>query len=107
MDYPTERASGGRMSLEEDLNNFPDKVASALEGWRIATLDREKREALLYAQFKGEDKERTATEIRSLIHSSEERYQAVLLEIKSEAEYTRLYEKLMGIKKIAQMKIAI
>ncbi len=95
------------MTLEEELDKYPDLCAIALEKWRIATLDREKWEALLYARFKGEDKERTTTEIRALIHSDEERYTRVLSEIKAEAEYTRFYEKLMGLKKIAQLRVAM
>lgn len=96
----------GNSDIEQSLDTLPDQVASALERWRISTLDREKCEALLYAQFKGEGKDRTATEIRSLIHADERRYNAVLDEIKMEASYNRLYETLMACKKKADLRTA-
>ena len=92
-------------SLENDLETLPDEVATALQLWRISTLDRERTEAILHARFKAEE-ERTATEVKALINASPERYQAVLNEIKAESEYTRLYERLMGAKKLASLRTA-
>lgn len=92
--------------LEQSLADLPDKVADALKDWRIATLERERCEALLYAEFKGQDKERTATEIKALIHASNNRYQSVMREIKAESEYNRLYERLMALKKRCYLRTA-
>lgn len=91
--------------LEADLESLPDEVAAALMAWRIATLDREKAEALLYARFKAEG-DRTATEIKSFINASPERYEAVLGEILAESGYTRLLEKLLSAKKLASLRTA-
>lgn len=92
--------------LEDSLSQLPDKVADALQKWRIATLEREKCEALLYMGFKGGQVDRTATEIKALINGSGERYSCVLDEIKAESEYVRLNEKLMAIKKEMSMRTA-
>ena len=91
---------------EEALESLPDLVADALEDWRRATLMREKEEALLYLRFKGEDNERSATEIKALVHSSDSRYLACLDELKAESKYERLYERLMSKKKIADLRTA-
>lgn len=92
--------------IEQALNELPDQVADALEKWRIATLDREKCEALLYAGIKGEDKGKTATEIRADINASQARYESVLEEIKAESNYQRLYEKLLAAKRKASLRTA-
>lgn len=94
-------------TLEEELESLPDQVAAFLEVWRLKTLEREKTEALLYVQFKGEDKERSATEIRALINASEGRYRAVLDELKSEAQYQKVYERLMAKKLVARLRVAM
>lgn len=85
--------------LEHALESLPDQIAAALHEWRLATLNRQKVEALLYAKFKGEDKERLATEIKHLIHADGGRYEAVLEEVKAESNYTRLLEKHLSNKK--------
>ena len=92
--------------LEEALERGPDEVADALELWRTATLNREKTEAILYLRFKGEDKERSATEIKALVHSDSLRYSDVLREIKAESGYERLYERLLANKKRADLRTA-
>ena len=96
----------GNADIEQDLQELPEKVADALQAWRMATLDREKCEGLLYSLYKGEDKERTATEIRALVHASDARYSCILAEIKAEANYERLYESLMCAKKKADLRTA-
>ncbi len=97
---------GSKTDLESQLDSLPDEVASALEAWRTATLDRERKEALLYAQFKGEDKERSATEIKAMVHADDGRYKTVLAEIASEANYIRIYERLLSVKKRASLRTA-
>lgn len=93
-------------NIEETLLDLPDQVAAALMSWRIATLDREKVEALLFASIKGQDPAKSATEIKSTIQANGERYTAVLNEIKAEANYTRLYEQLLSAKKRASLRTA-
>lgn len=94
-------------TLEGQLDALPDQVAAFLETWRKMTLERERCEALLYARFKGEDKDRSATEIKEMIKADASRYQAVLNEIKAEAQYIKVYETLMSIKKKASLRVAM
>lgn len=98
--------SPGNVDLEALLDILPDQVADALEAWRVATLDRERCEALLYAALKGADDGKTATEIKASINSDPARYSAVLEEIKAESNYTRLYEKLLSAKRRASLRTA-
>jgi hypothetical protein len=92
--------------LENELQALPDKVADALLNWRLATLDREKTDALLYASIKGADKGLTATEIKAMIQGDQGHYNAVLAEIKAESEYKRTDEILMAKKKLASLRTA-
>lgn len=94
------------VNLESDLEQLPDLIAKALLDWRLMTLEREKCEALLYLKFKGEDQERSATEIRELVRSNEDRYKKVLSELKAEANYVRLYERLLASKKLCDLRTA-
>ncbi len=96
----------GNLDIEEQLSTLPDRVAEALEQWRIASLDREKIEALLFASIKGQNTELSATEIKSRIHADLNRYESVLHEIKAESNYTRLYERLLSAKKRASLRTA-
>lgn len=96
---------GNNAEIEGDLASLPDAVADALQAWRIATLEREKSEALLYARFRA-DGDKTVPEVKSLINASSERYMAVLDEIKAESQYQRLYEKLLAAKRLAGLRTA-
>lgn len=98
--------SAGNLDVEEALDKLPDEVATALSKWRIATLARETKEALLYCKYKGEDKERSATEIKALININQDRYNYVMEEIKAEAIYKQLEERLMAMKKRASLRTA-
>jgi len=93
-------------NIEAVLESMPDVVASALQDWRIATLDREKVEALLYAATKAQDSDKSAAEIKAIINANPDRYQAVLNEIKAESQYVRLYERLLSAKKRASLRTA-
>lgn len=92
--------------LEADLETLPEKLGDAKESWRIKTLNRERAEALLYARLKGEDKKRTVDDIKSLVRADDGRYAAVLEEIKAEAAYERMHEKLMATKHISGIRRA-
>ena len=94
------------LDLDAALDKLPDDVADALETWRIATLDREKCEALLFAAIKGTNDKMTAAEIKARINSDGNRYAAVLEEIKAESAYQRLSERLMAVKKRASLRTA-
>lgn len=91
---------------QEILDTYPDLVADAQMDWEKKTLEREKEEALLYLNYKGQDKERTATEIKALVNSDKKRFDAVLAEIESKGNYTRLYETLLSAKKNASQRVA-
>lgn len=92
--------------VEQGLNELPDQVAAALEAWKTKTLECEKCEALLYLEFRAINDGKTATDIKAMVNASEIRFQAVLSELQSEAAYTRLYEKLMSVKKLASLRTA-
>lgn len=93
--------------LEKALIDLPDEVADALLVWRTATLNREREEALLHAKLRARDIEMPAAQLKALINANDTRYEFVLIEIKAESEYNRKYEKLMGAKKIAALRVAV
>lgn len=93
-------------NIEETLLELPDKVAAALEVWEIATLNRERNDALLFAMIKGRDEKKSATEIKMEIQAHPEHYEAALNEIKAHALYTRLYEQLLAGKRRASLRTA-
>lgn len=92
--------------LEQALEELPDKIAEALLVWRMRTLERERVDAVLHAQFKGTDKGMTATDIKALINADQGHYNAVLTEITAESEYKRLDETLLAKKKLASLRSA-
>ena len=92
--------------LEQELEEGPERVSKALLNWRKASLEREKKEALLYLKFKGEDGKKTVNEIGALVDSCDERYDLKLLEAVCEAEYHRVLEKLLAAKKLADLRTA-
>lgn len=98
--------SFGNVDLEKELNDLPDKVATAQENWGLKKLEREKIEALLHIAFKGSNEKFTVADIKAAINSDKDRYQAMIEEIKAEAQYNRLYEQLMSIKKLASLRTA-
>lgn len=98
--------SPGNLDLEQALADGPDLIADALEKWRVASLEREKIEALLYASVKGGADKITASEIRARINSDPNRYDAVLAEIRAEANYTRLLERHLSNKRRASLRVA-
>lgn len=93
-------------ALEEHLHNLPDKVAAAKEKWSTKSLDRKMLEGQLYSSFKAENPDATNNDLKYMLLSSMARYSAELEEIKAEAEYIRLNEKLMAIKKEMSMRTA-
>lgn len=96
--------------IEKDLAEYPDKVADALEAWRTATAEKEKVEAMAYLRLKGaseaQEIERTVVELKAMTKQDDEVFQAVLKELKAEAQYIRLNEKLMAAKKLASLRTA-
>jgi hypothetical protein len=97
-------------NLEHELERGPDAIKKALMAWRKATFERKKKEALLFAEFKGkahiENKEITSTEIKHLTNSDPEYDSFVWREIEAEAEYKRVEEKHLGNKKRAAIRTA-
>lgn len=92
--------------LEEGLSRLPAEVAQALLQWRKAQLDRERLEARISLRLRAEHPDATATEIKSLLHSTQERYDAVLQEATFESIYTAKYESLMALKKQCDFRTA-
>ena len=92
--------------LEVELSSLPDLTSNALLEWRKATLNREKREALLYLEFRNTATGRTVKEIEAMVDSDGGRYDAKLAEAVAEAHYHKLYEKLMSSKKLADLRTA-
>lgn len=97
---------GNNLDLDQYLEELPDKVADALENWRRATLEREKIEALLHLKFKADAIKHTQDDLKALIRASGERFEACLTELKAEAAYERLYERLLSFKKRADLRTA-
>lgn len=94
------------IDLEKALSELPDQVAASLQEWRVATLTRQKVDALLYAKFKLNDEKRTATDLKYLVSADEDHFKATLEEIEKESAYTRVYERLLSIKKAASLRVA-
>ena len=92
--------------IEQNLDELPDAVANALERWRMASLQREKLEALLYLRFKADAGKRTSDELKAMVKADGGHYSASLAEIKAEIEYNRLYERLLSTKKLASLRTA-
>lgn len=94
------------VDIEASLDELPDLVADALLHWRKLELSREKIDALLHMDFKASEEKRTADDIKALVRASDKHYQAKLLEITAEANYTRLHERLLALKKRADLRTA-
>ena len=92
--------------IEQSLDELPEQVADALQAWRLASLEREKLEALLYLKFKAGEGKRTSDEIKAMVRSDGERYAASLTELKAEVQYQRLYERLLSVKRLASLRTA-
>lgn len=95
-----------KTDLEEALERGPEQIKKAFLQWKKAGLDRERLEAKLNLRFKTENPDETATIIKSMVHDSDERYNAKLLEDSFEAEYQFQYEKLMCSKKLCDSRTA-
>ena len=98
-------AEGQKQDLEKQLSELPDTVATAQENWGIKKLEREKVEALLHMTFKAKGGF-TVADIKAATNADGGRYMAMLEEIKAEAQYNRVYEQLMSVKKLASLRTA-
>lgn len=97
---------GEKTDLERQLEELPDLVSDAQVNWGIKKLEREKIEALLHMKCRADSFKYTVGDIKAIINSDDKRYMAMFEEIKAEAQYNRLYEKLMSAKKLAQLRTA-
>lgn len=98
--------SGEKDQIEDQLDTLPDQVADALSAWRIATLQREKIEAMLHLRLKAGEEKLSVGDMKAAINNNQERYDMMLKEILAETEYQRLYEKLLSAKKRASLRTA-
>ena len=98
--------SGEKDQIEDHLDKLPDAVADALSAWRIATLQREKIEAMLHLRLKAGEEKLSVGDMKAAINNNQERYDMMLKEILAESEYNRLYEKLLSAKKRASLRTA-
>lgn len=98
--------SGEKDQIEDQLDKLPDAVADALSVWRIATLQREKIEAMLHLKFKAGEGKLTAGDLKAAINNNQERYDMMLKEIVAESQYNRLYERLLAVKRRASLRTA-
>ena len=94
------------IDLEKTMAELPDLVADALLVWRTATLDKDRLHAQLYITYRSTNPEMTSVEIKARIGDDDRYYQASLSELKAEAEYNRLNERLMAAKKLASLRTA-
>lgn len=91
---------------EEILEKGPEEVSKALLNWRRATLEREKTESRVYLRLKAQNPDKTATELKYMLHDDLERYEAVLQEISFEAVFTSKEQTLLAAKKLASLRTA-
>lgn len=94
--------------IEKVLATFPDLVADAEKDWKVARLERERLEAMAYFRLKAEAASEKVTEtwLQNKVRIDPVVHQAKLDEIVAEANYNRLYEKLMSAKKMASLRAA-
>lgn len=92
--------------LEESLEELPDLIHEAKIRWGVLKLDREKIEAMISNGIRGENPDITATHMKEKLHLNADRYEACLAELKAEAQYEFLYEKLMTKKKLCDLRTA-
>ena len=107
MGYPSGNGRGERLmeNIEELLSELPEKVAIALQVWRLRTLERKRIEAVLYLRHKGEDPKMTKDEINAHIELDAERHQKMLEEIMAETKYKELSDEQMAVKKKASIRV--
>lgn len=96
------------LEIDQALDTYPDKVADALEVWRTAALERERLEAKTYLSLKAKNAGIKVTEawLENMVIDDTDVYVARLAEIKAEASYQRVFEKLMSAKKRAAIRDA-
>lgn len=94
--------------INDILTDFPDLIAKAESDWKTAKVERERIEALAYFRLKAECAGAKVTEawLANKVLVDDDVHRAKLDEIVKEAEHSRLYEKLMCAKKIAQLRTA-
>jgi hypothetical protein len=91
------------------LDRYPDLVAEAQRKFKTATLERERLEAKTYLRLKAQavgGEKLTVEDLKSKVRSDDECYKANLEEIMFEADWTKLYEKLLAAKTMAKMRSA-
>lgn len=91
-------------NIEETLMELPEKVAKALKNWRIKTLERKRKDALLYFEYKALHANWTSTDIKAKIELDSERYKLMLDEITAETEYTEISDEQLAAKKRAGIR---
>lgn len=92
--------------IESSLEELPDLIHTDEIKWKKSKLDREHLWGELYLKYKNEAEKRTVPEIEAMIHTNMEYYKASLSEAVSEADYHRLYERLMCQKKLCDLRKA-
>lgn len=97
---------GSKGNLEKSLEELPEQVAEAKEQWRMATWERKKREAIIYAREKDAHPDKPSAEIKARIPIDESMQSYVEAESKAERQYTFLYEKLLTDKHLSGLRRA-
>lgn len=108
MSIPLDQPNQYGQDINAVLVDYPDKVADALEDWRMAALERERMEAKTYLTLKANNAVNKITEswLENMVIDDTEVYKARLTEIKAETSYQRVLEKLLCAKKRAAIREA-
>lgn len=106
---PFKTDMGSPSSIEEELNSLPDQVADAQEKWKTATLEKHREYSRLFLSFKAKrvgGEKPTVDELKAMVLNDGGYYKLCQEEIMAESAYTRVLERLMAAKKMANMRSA-
>ena len=94
--------------INDTMVEYPDMVAAAEVAWKTAVVERQRTEALAYFRLKATCAGEKVTErwLENKVLVDDEVHRAKLDEIVKEAEYNRLYEKLMCATRMASLRAA-
>jgi hypothetical protein len=99
-----------KIEIEEAILTLPDLCAKALFQWRRATAIAKKMEGVCHIETKksllAKGARFTTDDLRAMVKADEGCYKSALEEAGAEAVHARLYERLMSIKKLADVRTA-
>jgi hypothetical protein len=88
------------------LSTYPDKVADAFQAFKEAEADVRRERGRSYLRIKAKNPNFKQDHLRALVEDDDAVYKAQMAAIAKEAEYSRLYEKLLSAKKLSALRSA-